>query len=64
MEESSRSEGGRFVDLAFVACLDIGSDISSHAEPPQVAGKNLQGSVLSLVSCILGIVGFVQELAL
>ena len=63
LEESSRCKRGWFVDLAAVTCLDVGSDISSHAWPPHVACENFQGSVFALVSRIFGIVCFVQELA-
>jgi hypothetical protein len=61
LEQADGNEGRWLVELAAVACSDIGCHVGSHAWPPNMSSKDVQGCVFALMSRERRIVSVVKE---
>ena len=61
MKKAGRNERGGFVELAAVACTDVGGDVSIHAWPPNITSEDVHGGVLALMTREGGVVCVVEE---
>ncbi len=61
LKQAGRDEGGGFVELAAVACTDVGGDVGIHAWPPNMTSEDVHGGVFALMTREGGVVCVVEE---
>ncbi len=61
LKKAGRNERGGFVELAAMACTDVGGDVRIHARPPNMTSEDVHGGVFALMTREGSVVCVVQE---